>query len=159
SPRCADRAARHGRYRGTLSRPAAGLADPHSNHGSGSARRDLGRDQARPRFARGARARPPDQRRAGGPDCPGRRSPLPGDGRSAYAPASVATTPDLAAARPGPARAPDRAMTLEIRAEQPGEEATIRAINDAAFGNVDDESAIVDRLRGTADWIDGGSLV
>ena len=50
-------------------------------------------------------------------------------------------------------------MTVTIRAERPGDEAAIHAINDAAFRNVDDESAIVDRLRGTDRWIDGGSLV
>ena len=50
-------------------------------------------------------------------------------------------------------------MTVEIRPERPGEAAAIHAINDAAFGNVDDESAIVDRLRGTDRWIEGGSLV
>ena len=50
-------------------------------------------------------------------------------------------------------------MTVEIRPERPGEATAIRAINDAAFGNVDDESAIVDRLRGTDRWIEGGSLV
>ncbi len=50
-------------------------------------------------------------------------------------------------------------MTIRIRSERPGEEAAIHALNDAAFGTVDDESAIVDRLRGTDRWIDGGSLV
>ena len=50
-------------------------------------------------------------------------------------------------------------MTVEIRPERPGEARAIRAINDAAFGNVDDESAIVDRLRATDRWIEGGSLV
>ena len=50
-------------------------------------------------------------------------------------------------------------MTVTIRPERRGEEAAIHALNDAAFGNVDDESAIVDRLRGTDRWVDGGSLV
>ena len=50
-------------------------------------------------------------------------------------------------------------MTISIRPERPGEAAAIHALNDAAFGNVDDESTIVDRLRGTDRWIEGGSLV
>jgi predicted N-acetyltransferase YhbS len=48
--------------------------------------------------------------------------------------------------------------TYAIRHERPGDADAIRAINDAAFdGPV--ESGIVDGIRGTDRWIDGGSLV
>lgn len=47
---------------------------------------------------------------------------------------------------------------IAIRPERVGEEDSIRAINDAAFdGTV--EGGIVDGIRGTDRWIDGGSLV
>ena len=47
---------------------------------------------------------------------------------------------------------------ITIRAERDGDAAAIRAVNDAAFdGPV--ESRIVDGIRGTDRWIDGGSLV
>jgi putative acetyltransferase len=47
---------------------------------------------------------------------------------------------------------------VRVRPERPGDEERIRAINDAAFdGPV--ESGIVDGVRGTDRWIDGGSLV
>ena len=49
-------------------------------------------------------------------------------------------------------------MTIAIRPERPDDEERIRAINDAAFGGPS-ESLIVDQLRGSDDWIDGGSLV
>jgi putative acetyltransferase len=45
-----------------------------------------------------------------------------------------------------------------IRSEQPGDEPAIRALNDVAFGGPV-EGGIVDAIRGTADWIDGGSMV
>lgn len=45
-----------------------------------------------------------------------------------------------------------------VRPERPGEAAAIRAVNDAAFGDLE-TSAIVDGIRGTDRWIDGGSLV
>jgi putative acetyltransferase len=47
---------------------------------------------------------------------------------------------------------------LVIRAEEPGDIATVRAVNDAAFGRPV-EGQIVDDIRGTARWIPGGSLV
>lgn len=50
-------------------------------------------------------------------------------------------------------------MTVTVRAERPAEAAAVGAINDAAFGTSDDESAIVDGIRGTDRWIPGGSLV
>jgi putative acetyltransferase len=46
-----------------------------------------------------------------------------------------------------------------IRPERPGDEAAIHALTDAAFRNVDDESAIIDRLRGGDRWIPDLSLV
>jgi putative acetyltransferase len=47
---------------------------------------------------------------------------------------------------------------ITIRPETPGQADAIRAVNDAAFdGPV--ESRIVDAIRGTDRWIDGGSLV
>jgi putative acetyltransferase len=49
-------------------------------------------------------------------------------------------------------------MTIAIRAERPGEAAAVRAVNDMAFGTLH-EGQIVDDIRGTPDWIDGGSLV
>jgi putative acetyltransferase len=49
-------------------------------------------------------------------------------------------------------------MTVTIRSELPREVAAVRAINDAAFGTTH-EGQIVDDIRGTPDWIDGGSLV
>lgn len=49
-------------------------------------------------------------------------------------------------------------MAIAIRPERPTETAGVRAVNDAAFGTTH-ESRIVDDIRGTADWIDGGSLV
>jgi putative acetyltransferase len=51
---------------------------------------------------------------------------------------------------------PDPNVT--VRSERAGEEAVVRAINDAAFGGTF-ESGIVDGIRGTDRWIDGGSLV
>jgi putative acetyltransferase len=51
-----------------------------------------------------------------------------------------------------------QAGELSIRAERPGDAEAIRAVNDAAFaGPV--ESRIVEEIRGTERWIDGGSLV
>jgi len=49
-------------------------------------------------------------------------------------------------------------VTIEIRAERPGEAAAVRAVNDAAFGTTH-EGQIVDDIRGTDRWIEGGSLV
>jgi putative acetyltransferase len=49
-------------------------------------------------------------------------------------------------------------LQLKVRAERPADLASIRALNLAAFGQPD-EAEIVDGVRGTADWIDGGSLV
>ena len=47
---------------------------------------------------------------------------------------------------------------MRIRPERDGDADAIRAVNDAAFeGTV--EGGIVDDLRGTDHWIDGGSLV
>jgi putative acetyltransferase len=45
-----------------------------------------------------------------------------------------------------------------IRPERAGDADAIRALNDAAFGGTV-ESRIVDDLRGTERWIEGGSLV
>ena len=50
------------------------------------------------------------------------------------------------------------AAAVTVRPERPGEEAAVRAVNDAAFDDVA-ESAIVDGIRGTDRWIEGGSLV
>ncbi len=47
---------------------------------------------------------------------------------------------------------------VSVRPEAPGDEALIRAINDAAFGSLA-EARIVDSVRGTDRWIEGGSLV
>jgi predicted N-acetyltransferase YhbS len=47
---------------------------------------------------------------------------------------------------------------VSIRPERPGDAHAIRRVNDAAFGGTI-EGQIVDDLRGTEDWIDGGSLV
>jgi len=49
-------------------------------------------------------------------------------------------------------------LSVTVRPERPGEIDAIRAINDAAFGGTT-ESSIVDGIRGTDRWIDGGSLV
>jgi putative acetyltransferase len=51
-----------------------------------------------------------------------------------------------------------KSPTVTIRPEQAGDEAAIRAVNDAAFGGTV-EGKIVDDLRGSDRWIDGGSLV
>ncbi|HEX6473568.1 MAG TPA: N-acetyltransferase [Candidatus Limnocylindria bacterium] len=51
-----------------------------------------------------------------------------------------------------------RGRLLLIRPERTGEEATLRQINDAAFGGPR-EGGIVDAIRGSDRWIDGGSLV
>lgn len=48
---------------------------------------------------------------------------------------------------------------VAIRPERPGDEAAIHALTDAAFGNVDDESAIIDRLRASDRWIAELSIV
>ncbi len=45
-----------------------------------------------------------------------------------------------------------------IRAERPGDSAAIRTVNEAAFGGPI-EAQIVDDIRGTDRWIDGGSIV
>ena len=47
---------------------------------------------------------------------------------------------------------------VHVRAERHGEVARVREINDTAFGG-SSESAIVDGIRGTDRWIEGGSLV
>ena len=49
-------------------------------------------------------------------------------------------------------------LAITVRPERPADIEAIRAVNDAAFGGVD-EARIVDAIRGTPDWIDGGSLV
>jgi putative acetyltransferase len=51
-----------------------------------------------------------------------------------------------------------KSPTVTIRPEQAGDRAAIRAVNDAAFGGTV-EGQIVDDLRGSDRWIDGGSLV
>lgn len=48
--------------------------------------------------------------------------------------------------------------SVTIRPERPGEAEAVRAVNDAAFGTLH-EGQIVDDIRGTDRWIDGGSLV
>lgn len=53
---------------------------------------------------------------------------------------------------------PPRPVHVTIRAEAPGDAPVIRALNDAAFGG-SVEAGIVDGIRGTDRWIDGGSLV
>ena len=50
------------------------------------------------------------------------------------------------------------ASAVAVRAELPGDEARIRQINDAAFGSPKN-AAIVDAIRASNAWIDGGSLV
>jgi putative acetyltransferase len=47
---------------------------------------------------------------------------------------------------------------VAIRPERPGEEAAVRAVNEAAFGGPI-EAGIVEGIRGTDRWIEGGSLV
>lgn len=47
---------------------------------------------------------------------------------------------------------------VTIRPERHGDEDAIRAVNDAAFGGPV-EAGIVEAIRGTDRWIDGGSLV
>jgi putative acetyltransferase len=49
-------------------------------------------------------------------------------------------------------------LSITIRPERAGEEAAVRAVNEAAFGGTF-EGGIVDGIRGTDRWIDGGSLV
>ncbi|MFN2484166.1 MAG: GNAT family N-acetyltransferase [Candidatus Limnocylindria bacterium] len=49
-------------------------------------------------------------------------------------------------------------LDVTIRPERPGEADAVRAVNDAAFGEPV-EGRIVDDIRGTDRWIDGGSLV
>jgi predicted N-acetyltransferase YhbS len=51
-----------------------------------------------------------------------------------------------------------RTAGLRIRPERAGDEAAIRAVNDAAFGGPL-EGGIVDGIRGTDRWVEGGSLV
>ncbi len=51
-----------------------------------------------------------------------------------------------------------RRRLLLIRAEQPSDEQEIARLNVAAFGGPG-EAAIVDAIRGSDRWIDGGSLV
>lgn len=47
---------------------------------------------------------------------------------------------------------------IRVRPEASGDADRIRVINDVAFGSTA-EARIVDAVRGTKDWIDGGSLV
>ena len=49
-------------------------------------------------------------------------------------------------------------LAITVRAERPADQAAIRALHDAAFAQPD-EGLIVDGIRGTADAIEGGSLV
>ncbi len=49
-------------------------------------------------------------------------------------------------------------LEVALRPEQPGDAEAIRRVNDAAFGGPL-EGGIVDAIRGTDRWIDGGSLV
>ena len=49
-------------------------------------------------------------------------------------------------------------VDITVRTERAGEGDAIRAVNDAAFGGPV-EGRIVDDLRGTDRWIDGGSLL
>ena len=49
-------------------------------------------------------------------------------------------------------------LPIAIRRERPGDERAIRAVNAAAFGRPL-EARIVDEIRGTDRWIEGGSLV
>jgi predicted N-acetyltransferase YhbS len=53
---------------------------------------------------------------------------------------------------------PERAPELTLRAERDGDAKAIRAVVDAAFGGPV-EGRIVDDIRGTDRWIDGGSIV
>lgn len=56
---------------------------------------------------------------------------------------------------------PDRAppLVVTIVPERPGDAAAVHALTDAAFGNEDDESALIDRLRGSDAWRPELSLV
>jgi putative acetyltransferase len=49
-------------------------------------------------------------------------------------------------------------LTVRIRPERPGDELAVAAVNNSAFGDTKN-SAIVDGIRGTDRWIEGGSLV
>ena len=49
-------------------------------------------------------------------------------------------------------------LEITIRQERAGDEKAVRAVNDDAFGRTL-EGGIVDGVRGTDRWIDGGSLV
>jgi putative acetyltransferase len=49
-------------------------------------------------------------------------------------------------------------IQVALGTEQPGDEAAIRRVNDAAFGGPL-EGGIVNAIRGTDRWIDGGSLI
>ena len=49
-------------------------------------------------------------------------------------------------------------MTVALRPELPADQAAIRLVNRAAFGG-DAEARIVDQVRGTDRWIEGGSIV
>ena len=51
-----------------------------------------------------------------------------------------------------------RVLDVKIRPEAPHETDAIRALNQAAFGD-SIASGIVDEIRGTDRWVDGGSLV
>lgn len=53
----------------------------------------------------------------------------------------------------------ERPAPITLRPERPEDAAAIHALTDAAFQNVDDESAIVDRLRGSDRWIADLSIV
>lgn len=48
---------------------------------------------------------------------------------------------------------------VTLRPERPGDAAAIHVLTDLAFGNVDDESAIIDRLRASDRWIPELSIV
>jgi putative acetyltransferase len=48
--------------------------------------------------------------------------------------------------------------TFSVRPEREGEQDLVRAIELAAFGQAD-EADIVDALRGTANWLKGGSML
>jgi predicted N-acetyltransferase YhbS len=54
--------------------------------------------------------------------------------------------------------AAEPAMDVRIRPERPADTHLIRALNAAAFGSPE-EARIVEQVRGTDRWIDGGSLV
>ena len=49
-------------------------------------------------------------------------------------------------------------LVVTVRPERPTDQDAIRALHDVAFGQAD-EGLIVDGIRGSADAIDGGSLV